>query len=431
MLKKLFKILLPIIILGLTAAIAWYLFKTKTQKPTAEITERIWQVETITAHAGDYSPSLLLYGKVESPELYNASAPGFGRVLKLAVKEGQRVKKGQLLAEMDAADFIPALNMAKAKIASLDAQIKNEELKYHRDQKALGHQQELLLLGQQSLKRTQKVHKQKLASQSETDEAKKIVLQQQLTINSLKLSLEAYFSRLKTIQANREQAVAESAKVALALQRSRFYAPFDGVIASVDVAVGDQLSSGKNLFSLYPNNHLEIRAKIPFQVKQHIEKELSQGNHLYAEPSLLTDNKSKQKFRLLRLSGQASASGIDAFFAINGQSMHLQPGSFQQLRLFLPSSEPLFSAPYTALYGKDKLYKLITDEKNSSRMQSIQIKAMGEYSVVDHNAPTGSANILLFSSNAIEEGDQIIVTHLPNALNGLKVELFSKKNSIN
>jgi len=425
--KKLLKIILPIFILISAAATAWYLFTTKTQKPVAEITERIWQVETITAHAGDYSPSLLLYGKVESPELYNASAPAFGRVLNIAVKEGQRVKKGQLLAKMDEADFLPALKMAQAKIVSLDAQIKNEELKYRRDQKALRHQQELLLLGEQSLKRTQKVHKQKLASQSETDEAKKLVLQQQLTINTLKLTLEGYFSRLKTIQANREQAVAENDKVALALQRSSFYAPFDGVIANVNVAVGDQLASGKNLFSLYPNKNLEIRAKIPFQIKQQIEKELSQGSSLYAETFLLENNNAKQRFKLLRLSGQASASGIDAFFSVNGQSMHLQPGSFQQLRLFLPSSEPLYSAPYTALYGKDKLYKLIKDKNNISRMQSIKIKPMGEYSIADSNSSAQSADILLFSSDAIAEGEQIIITHLPNALNGLKVELFSKK----
>jgi len=94
---------------------------------------------------------------------------------------------------------------------------------------------------------------------------------------------------------------------------------------------------------------------------------------------------------------------------------------------FSTSSEPLYSAPYTALYGKDKLYKLIKDKNNISRMQSIKIKPMGEYSIADSNSSAQSADILLFSSDAIAEGEQIIITHLPNALNGLKVELFSKK----
>jgi len=60
-------------------------------------------------------------------------------------------------------------------------------------------------------------------------------------------------------------------------------------------------------------------------------------------------------------------------------------------------------------------------------MQSIKIKPMGEYSIADSNSSAQSADILLFSSDAIAEGEQIIITHLPNALNGLKVELFSKK----
>jgi len=431
-LKKLLKIILPIIILGLTIAIAWYLYKTKTQKPAAEITERIWQVETITAHAGEYLPSLLLYGKVESPDLYNASAPSFGRVLKINVKEGQKVNKGELLAQMDEADFLPELKMVESKIASLDAQIKNEELKYQRDQKALKHQYALLQLGQKSLKRTRELHKNKMASQSESDEVKKLVLQQQLAINTLELSLEAYSSRVKSLQAKREQAVAEQDKVALSLQRSHFYAPFDGVIANVNVAAGDQLASGKNLFSLYPNHNLEIRAKIPFQIIQRIKKDLLEGNSLYAESYLASNEGSKQQLNLLRLSGQAS-TGIDAFFAVNDKLLHLQPGSFLQLRLFLPSSKPLFSVPYTALYGKDKLYKLTIDEKNTSRMQSIKIIPMGEHFLLsdknssDKNASRQSTNLLLFSSDAIQEGEEIITTHLPNALNGLKVERFQKK----
>ena len=166
MLKKISKILIPIVILGLSVAVARYLYQTKAQKPIAKITERVWRVDTIKAKAGDYAASIILYGKVEAPELYNASAPAFGRVEKISIKEGQNVSKGQLLASMDQADFMPALKMAQAKIASFDAQIKNEQLRYRLDKKALKHQQALLVLGNQSLKRTEKIHKKKLASQS-------------------------------------------------------------------------------------------------------------------------------------------------------------------------------------------------------------------------------------------------------------------------
>jgi multidrug efflux pump subunit AcrA (membrane-fusion protein) len=426
-LKKLLKIFLPLIILGLAFTLAWYLYKTKTQKPAAEITERIWQVETIKAVAGDYSPSIILYGRVEAPELYNSSAPAFGRLLELYVKEGQKVSKNQLLAKMDEADFLPALKMAQAKIASFDAQIKNEQLRYRRDQNALKHQQDLLLLNRQALKRTQDVYKKKLASQVETDEAKKIVLQQQLTINTLKLSLEGYSSRLKSLQASREQAVAEMDKANLSLQRGTFYAPFDAVITSVNVAVGDQLSSGENLFSLYPDTHLEIRTKIPFQFKQRIENALSQGHKLSAFAAHPSNNQAEQQFKLLRLSGQASASGVDVFFQIKTNTKHFRPGSFQQLRLILPSSEPLFSVPYSALYGKDKIYKITNDKGEITRMQSVRVTPVGEYTMENDNSKlTKSQSLLLFTSKKIINGDQIVITHLPNAINGLKVKTVNK-----
>ncbi|MFK5893525.1 MAG: HlyD family efflux transporter periplasmic adaptor subunit [Pseudomonadota bacterium] len=429
MLKKLLKIFLPIIILGSSFTLAWYLYKTKSQKPVVEIVERTWRVETITAVAGNYSPSIILYGKVEAPELYNSSAPAFGRLLELHVKEGQKVTKNQLLAKMDEADFLPALKMVQAKVVSFDAQINNEKLRNQLDKNALKHQQELLVLGRQSLKRTQEVRKQNLASQAEADDAKKIVLQQQLAINTLKLSLEGYSLRLKSLYASRDQAVAEMDKAALSLARGTFNAPFDGIIASVNVAVGDQLSSGENLFSLYPLNHLEIRSKIPFQFKQRIEKALSKGQELTAYAPQQSNIRSKQQFKLLRLSGLESASGVDVFFEISNNAEQLRPGSFLQLRLILPSSEPLFSAPYSALYGKDKLYKIVADNDNLARMKSIKITPEGEYIREDQRSNSNdnqNHSLLLFSSRFIKPGDQIVITHLPNALNGLKVNTVNK-----
>jgi multidrug resistance efflux pump len=424
MLKKISKIVIPVLIIVLTLLLARYLYQTKAQKPTAEITERVWRVETIEAKSGHYPASIILYGKVEAPDLYNASAPAFGRVEKINIKEGQSVSKGQLLAIMDKADFMPGLKMAQAKVASFDAQIKNEELRYRLDQQALKHQKSLLVLGKESLKRTEKVHKQNLASQAEIDESKKRVLQQQLTINTLKLSLEGFDSRLKSLNANKEQAQAEEVKAQLSLQRSDFYAPFDGIIASVDVAVGDQLSTGKNLFSIYPLNALEIRAKIPSHLRQRIEDDLQQGDSLSAYVDGLEQHSLDQhEFKLSRLSGQASASGVDAFFSSSNKleslrHISLRPGNIKQLRLLLPSKQVLFSAPYIALYGKNKLYKLVKDDSGAMRMKSIKIKPLGEFRQEGEN----TKSLLLFSSDQIQSGDKIIITHLPNALNGLKVE---------
>ncbi len=416
------KIFLPIIILAISFSLSFYLFKTKDKKPTAEITERIWQVETLKMQAAAHSPSIILYGLIEAPARYHASAPAFGRVEQLLVKEGQAVKKGQLLATMDEADFLPALKKSQAQVASLDAQIKNEKLRYRLDKIALQHQKELLILGQQSLKRTEDVYKKKLASLSEADEAKKRVLQQQLTINTLKLSLEGYRSRLVSLQASREQALAELDKVKLSLKRSQFYAPFNAVIAQVDVAVGDQLASGKNLFSLYPPNNLEVRTKIPFHLKEKIAKQLKQGVPLYAVSVTSNQQQQKQRFNLVRLSGQASISGVDAFFTVVGEGASYRPGSFLQLRFFIPSHEALFSIPYTALYGKNKLYKLNQEKNNELRMQAVNITPVGDLSL-------DNQNLLLFSSAEVKDGDRIIITHLPNALNGLKVK--STEQNIN
>ena len=98
--------------------------------------------------------------------------------------------------------------------------------------------------------------------------------------------------------------------------------------------------------------------------------------------------------------------------------------------MLIPAKEPLFTVPYKALYGKDKLYKLVKDKQDIMRMQSIRILPQGEFFDAGDTGNNLSAqhslqqnnSLLLFSSDQIKTGDKIIITHLPNALNGLKVE---------
>ena len=72
---------------------------------------------------------------------------------------------------------------------------------------------------------------------------------------------------------------------------------------------------------------------------------------------------------------------------------------------------PQLSVPYSALYGSDSLY-VMTEE---GRMHRVPVEQVGEV------LREGGYYDALVRSERLQQGDLIITTHLPNAIEGLKV----------
>ena len=68
------------------------------------------------------------------------------------------------------------------------------------------------------------------------------------------------------------------------------------------------------------------------------------------------------------------------------------------------------AVPYQAIYGNSRLYLL-----KQNRLQGITVESVGQYVDTDGTA------MLLIKSPQINSGDEIVITHLPNAVSGLKV----------
>ena len=73
------------------------------------------------------------------------------------------------------------------------------------------------------------------------------------------------------------------------------------------------------------------------------------------------------------------------------------------------------AVPYRAIYGNNRVYILHED-----RMVGANVETVGQY-----DAQSGRP-ALLIRSNDIKPGDQIITTHLSNAVDGLKVKLVDE-----
>ena len=384
------------------------------QQPV-ESRERVWRVDTLSAQPARLSPTLTLYGRVETPELLRAAAPADGRVVAVQAREGQRIEPGQLLLSMDPRDFAPRVQQAQADVDDLQAQLQREQLQHAANQAALAHERELLELAERALQRARDLRERKLGSDAAVDEARQNRRRQLLAVTTRQLEVDEHEARLRQYQARLERARAALTQALLDQERSTISAPFSGFVARVEVAAGDQVKRADTLLALYPADALEVRAKLPAPYQQELLQSLDAGLTLRATARV---GGREITLQLDRVSGEADPSGIDGLFRIQHGAELLRLGSMMTLQLQRDPQAGVVAVPYTALYGNDRMYKLV-----DNRLQAITVTALGDY------AGAGDQPMLLVKSAQLQAGDQLVTTHLPNAVTGLRAEAVTASDS--
>ncbi|MBO1923266.1 efflux RND transporter periplasmic adaptor subunit [Thiomicrorhabdus sp. 6S3-12] len=409
--NKLVKRLIPILLVGVAIALFIYMKNSKPQQPPVEVKEKVWMVNGVSVSLENLSAVQTLYGVVESNALVKASAPISAVVEKVAVLPGDEVKKGELLVALSSEDLRLPVDQARADVADARAQLKLQQLTIKANQKRLVHEQKVLSLKQEALQRAKTLLQKNLASQSVVDAAKEALVKQEYTVVGVQLAVEQSDSQMSQVQARLQKAQAALDQAKLNQQRGVVYAPFDGRIAEVNVSAGDRVNVGSLLVSFYALESMELKAKLPVSSLAQAEKALLSQQSLIAEYEIAG---SPLQLNLLRLAGEASTSGVDAYFSMPDALHSKRPGELMEVYFKGRAMHQVAAVPYSAIYGNDRVY-LIEDE----RLRSIKVELKGE---VMRNGKL----MALIGSAELQDGVKVLTTHLPNAINGLKVSEVSQ-----
>jgi len=401
------KLFLPMLVLLLAGAAYYSLVSSKTQRDRPVLSEKVWQIQVIQAERRSLAPTVTLYGRVESPELLQAAAPGGGIVERVFVRNGARVQRGDPLVRLDRRDFNAALLQAQADSRDIDSQISELKIRHKSNQDALRTETKLLTLADAEVSRLLALKQQNLSSETALNSASSELGRRQLAVTARQLEVDSFPARLRILKARNDNNQARLAEAQLAMERSELRAPFDALVSKVDVSAGDRVLLGQVLVSLFPIDALEIRAHLPTHYIESVQTALSSNQVLDAS---LHGRREEGRFKLLRLAGQAEPTGIDAYFATNASTTQFRPGELLALSLQLPAQDGVFALPYQAIYGNSRIYKVVDE-----RLQAIDVNTIGQ-------ARSGDQTVLvLIRSDQVKEGDLIASTHLPNAVTGLKV----------
>ncbi len=365
--------LIPVILLvSIVAAAA--LISGKPSAKTASVTEATRKVDALTVTTGTFAPTVPLYVTVTTPHHSRLRASITADVKQVIALQGNRVAKDALLIELDDREAQLVKQQRQADVIDAQSQIDSERLK---------HKNELFVIRNDKGKRADHNREQ-------------IIKGHNIRLNGLKAKLQRAKTALELAE--------------LDLQRTQIKAPFDGQITTTQVSPGDRVRPGDTLLEIFDRGSLELTGTIAQRYTSAIQSSLNKNVPLTAT----TNRQGKILTATLdRISGNVDkdSGGLLAIFKIDSSDTGLSLGRNLRLQLQLPEINQTFVAPNTAIFGTNRVYKII-----DGRLKAVQVTRLGDY------PPTDGTPSSLLQSNEISNGDMLLKTQLPNAIENLLVE---------
>lgn len=216
------KILIGVGVVVILGALAFANIKFKRQEGT------VVNVETVQKR--DLQAIVSASGKIQPQRLVNISADTMGRVTNLAVEEGQRVKKGEFLLQIDPRNLTSAYNQTQASLAAARSQM--EQLRVSSESAKAGLKQ-----AQDAFTRQQQLWKQGLTTREALDSAENTLKMRQAEANSAERQVETQRLRMQQEEASLDNARYNLSKV-------RIESPITGIITRRNIEEGETVVVG-------------------------------------------------------------------------------------------------------------------------------------------------------------------------------------------
>lgn len=296
-----------------------------------------------------------------------------GRIIEMSpvVVSGGFFKKGDVLLKIDPLDYEVALEQARASLASARSEFTNATKAHNR----------LLDLA-----------KRQSASQSQQDDA---------------------LNRLRFAQASIREATARLSKAERDITRTTVTAPYDGRVRTERVDIGQFVTRGAPIASLYATDVAEVRLpiqdeelaylKLPLsgQTDQHMPTVILRARfageeHTWQGRIVRTEGELDPKTRMINIVAQ-----VQSPYERSGSRPPLAVGLFVEAEIIGIRVDNVFVLPRSALQANEQVY-VMTDENRLSFREVEIIREVGEDVYITGGLKRGETISLSTVNNAIE-----------------------------
>lgn len=390
--KKPMQLILSIAVLLVAAAIGAYFFLTKEAAPKGEEEAKAVLVEVAEVERRDLQPKLSVKGSLQPARRLVLPAQVGGEIVWVHpdLEIGGLIERGETLAEIEKADFELAVRQAEAGLEEAQARLELEQ-------------------GQQAIAREELEYFQNQADQIEERAREDLILRE---------------PQLRIARAAVRRAESDLDQAKLRLSRATIEAPFDCIIESESIEIGQIVQPGATIAEILGTAEAHVEARVPARHLANLDiprwnaKEGSGGTATYQ----MGEIEIQREIRIKRLAGSLDRSGRmarllcvleDPFgFAerevgpASFEDEEKRPmlfGAFIDVELKVAREQSLFEVPAGVIRNRGRLFVMTSEGKLAIREPEVFLR--------------GPESIYL--SSGLESGDRIVTSLIANPIEGM------------
>ena len=305
-----------------------------------------------------------------------------GRITRLAVQEGARVNKGDVLAEFNADDQRSQLQQAELEVSRL----KVEEQQY----------EALVKLNRSELDREILLNKQNISSKSDVERAEYKLDQSRHEFDKTRLATQS------------AQARVEAVKIEIA--KSTVRAPISGIVTRRHVTLGTSVARNDKLFEVAQLSPLKVK----FQLPQSEKGRLRPGQIISLSP--IDSDALIARARIKRIDPLADAtSNTIGYVADVVSGSGLIPGLAVNVHLPRAAGAQSFWIPRAAFAANAELQNgslstiwVVDGDRSATRL--VQVKSVEGDQVEVISGLSVNERVILTPSKELKEGDVVQIS---------------------
>jgi len=349
-------------------------------------------------------------GTVRSKITSVLSSKILGHIVALHVREGDRVKAGQLLLEIDDRDGNAQLRKARAGLREAQDMVEEVDRNIQAAEAASQAVEADQSLSLSTYNRYKSLLEKKSVSQQEFDQAEARYRARSAELERTKAQIKSLLARREQVLAKIEQARAEVAAAQISVGYARIQSPLKGLVSVKQAEVGVLATPGAPLLTIEDDSHYRLEAVVEEAMIGKIRVGDSVGVVIDA---FGPEEGSGKVAEISPGSDPASRSGIIKIDLIpkgkkDGPRPFLRSGLFGKAR-FSSGQRTLIAIPAKAVVQRGQLQGVyIVDSANIARVRLIQVgKSYGD-----------RVEVLA----GLRDGEKILVEGLEKVQDGYRVE---------
>lgn len=300
----------------------------------ADVEEKTFAVRTAKAETRTIAQTIVKTGSLSAPAVVDISPRVSGRLLSTAnadgveLEEGALVKKGDVIATLDAREYEAKLKAAEAAVQYAEAAFKDKSREYDRLKKLL---------------------EKSVATQQEVDLAE-----------SARSCAEAELNRAK----------ADLVAAQLNLDETKLYAPMDGAISAKKLYSGAMASSSDVIYTITQTNPLRVLFDIPTTVYPLLKVDST-------SVKLTVDAYPNEPVELVVSEAYPTANELTRTITIkavlDNPNGKYKPGMFVSGEIFLNERNDVLVVPFDAIHRVINKYYVYVVENGVAKLTPVAV----------------------------------------------------------